>query len=195
MNLSTKVLATLVLTLVVALLSAGLLIGRTVDATYRSYVTDYRRGQLRHAAAQAAQLEAAGSSWAEIQAWLNSGLGISGLGGRGPRWQRDEAMADSMPALIIIDPVSGATLVDGGPPLPPAAIENATPIIIDGEIRGGLVSTMPLDMIGGAEQAVLDQINRAIGLSALISGGVALLLGALLIGSILRPLRRLEAGV
>ncbi len=199
MNLSTKVLATLVLTLVVALLTAGLLIGRTVDATYRSYVTDYRRGQMSQAAAQAAQLEAAGSSWAEIQAWLNSGLGIGSLGGRGsgrgPRWQRDEAMADSTLAFIIIDPVSGSPLVDGGPPLPPAAVENATPIVIDGEVRGGLVSTMPLDMIGGAEQAVLDQINRAISLSALISGGVALLLGALLVASILRPLRRLDAGV
>ncbi len=199
MNLSTKVLATLVLVLAVALLTASLLIGRTVDATYRSYVIDYRRGQMRQAAAQAAQLEAAGGSWAEIEAWLNSGLGAESVGGRGPgrgpRWQREEAIGTPVSTFVIIDPVSGAPLVGGGPPLPPAAVENATPIIVDGEVTGGLVSTMPLDAIGEAEQAVLDQINRAIGLSALISGGVALLLGALLVGSILRPLRRLDAGV
>ena len=139
MNLSTKVLATLVLALAVALLTASLLIGRTVDATYRSYVIDYRRGQMRQAAAQAAQLEAAGGSWAEIEAWLNSGLGAESVGGRGPvvvpAGSAMEAMAPQCQPLSLLIRVSGAPLVGGGPPLPPAAVENATPIIVDGEVR------------------------------------------------------------
>ncbi len=49
--------------------------------------------------------------------------------------------------------------------------------------------------MGAAEQAVIDQVYQAIFWSALVAGVVALGVGALLLRSILHPLRRLDAGV
>jgi two-component system OmpR family sensor kinase len=194
MNLSTKVLATLALSVAVALLTASLLIGRNVDATYRAYVTDFRRGQLRQAAAQAAQLRATGSSWAEIQSWLNSSE-LPGGRGRGPRWQRSTPSDDQTTRFVLVEPSSGTPLIAGESGLSAAALEAALPVVVDDAVAARVASALPLDAFGQAEQDVIDQVNRAIGLSALISGMVALLLGALLVASILRPLRRLDAGV
>lgn len=199
MNLLTKVLLTLALVLAVALLTSSILIGRSVDDTYRSYVTNYRRGQLEQAAAQAAGLYAAGAGWDEIETWLNSGLLPGSRGqqgqGRGPRWQREGVSGAVGLDLVLVDPVSGGRLVDDQAPVSPVAVAAAEPVVVDRETVALIATTAPLDSFGQAEQAVLDQINRAIGISALISGLVALVLGGLLVVSILRPLRRLEAGV
>ena len=211
MNLTAKVMLTLTLVIGVALLTASLLIGRSAGAAYRSYVAGSRHQRLEQAAALAGQLYAETGSWAEVQAQLNQAQRLPGHQGQGAgrgqgkrRGQEtDHETEQDHPGqggpaggdYLLVDSQSGAPLVGDGPPLDDEMLALATPIMVDGQEVARLAAVTPLDAMGSAEQAMLDQVQRAILWSALAAAGVALLLGALLVSSILRPLRRLEEGV
>jgi signal transduction histidine kinase len=204
-NLTAKVMLTLALVIGVALLTASLLIGRSAGAAYRNYVAGSRHQRLEQAAALAGQLYAETGSWAEVQAQLNQVEGMPGHQGqgRGQGKRRGQEMEQTHPGqggpaggdYLLVDSQSGEPLVDDGPPLDAEMLISAAPVVVNGEEVARLAAVAPLDAMGSAEQAMLEQVQRAILWSALVAAGVALLLGALLVSSILRPLRRLEEGV
>ncbi len=211
MNLTAKVMLTLALVIGVALLTASLLIGRSADAAYRSYVAGNRHQRLEQAAALAGQLYAETGSWADVQDQLNQTNGMPGHQGqgRGQGKRRGQEAEQNHPGqgqgqggqgpaggdYLLVDSQNGAPLAGDGPPLDAETLAQAVPVMVNGQEAARLAAVLPLDAMGAAEQAMLDQVQRAILWSALAAAGVALLLGALLVSSILRPLRRLEEGV
>lgn len=202
MNLTAKVMATLVLVIVVALITAVALIGRSTDNVYRSYVTGFRHQQLQQAAELASQNYAATGSWAAAQAEIDRLNGVTGSDelmsghgqGRGRQQGTQTAGGMRAPEFILVHPESGALLLGDGR-VDAQALAQAAPVFVDGIELALVASVIPVDTVDQAEQALLDQVQRAILWSAAAAGLVALLLGALLISSILRPLRELEAGV
>lgn len=207
MNLTAKVMLTLALVIGVALLTASLLIGRSAGQAYRSYVAGSRHQRLEQAAALAGQLYAETGSWTEVQTQLNQAKTFAGHqgAGRGKGRQRGQEAEESHSEpgqggpgesdYLLVDSQSGEPLAGDGPPLDTDLLAQAAPVLVNGEEVARLAAVMPLDAMGTAEQAMLEQVQRAILWSALVAAGVALLLGALLVSSILRPLRRLEEGV
>lgn len=202
MNLTAKVMVTLTLVIAVALITAVALIGRSTDNVYRSYVTGFRRQQLQQAADLASQRYAATDSWAAAQEELDRINGVMGndasIGGHGQGRGRQQGLqyAGGMSAteFMLVDSASGARLTGDGR-VEAQALAQAMPVIVDGIEIARVASVIPVDTMDQAEQALLDQVQRAILWSAVAAGLVALLLGALLISSILRPLRELEDGV
>ena len=67
MNLTTKVMATLALVIVVALITATALIERNTGNVYHAYVSDFRQQRLFQAAELASQSYAATASWEAVQ--------------------------------------------------------------------------------------------------------------------------------
>jgi len=205
MNLTAKVMLMLALVIGVALLTASLLIGRSAGAVYRSYVAGDRHQRLVRTAEVAGQLYAATGSWADVQTQVNLTNETPGRQGRGQGQRRGQAQEQEQGPdqgqghgggdYVLVDSQSGEPLGGDGPALEPGMLAQAAPVVVDGQEVARLAAVLPLDEISAAEQAMLAQVQRAILWSALAAAGVALLLGALLISSILRPLRRLEEGV
>ena len=193
MNLTIKVMLVFALVIGVALVTASLLIGSSAGNAYRGYMSGYLRQQMPLIASEASTLYAETGSWQEVQAWLNqiaSGSLDLGRRGQGPDWQNDSSQ------LLLVDPDSGLPLVETGLPQPDHdLVESGVPVLLGDTTVAKIVSINAQPGLGPAEQTLLDQVNRAILFSAVSAGILALVLGSLLIASILRPLRKLEAGV
>lgn len=200
MNLTSKVLLSLALVISVALLVIGLLVGRSADTAYRSYLSRMQQRQLDWAAQQVAAVYAETGSWQQAQAWLDESDASMVMPGRvGPGRQQGRGPlrpgSDSIQSYWLVDPETGTLRIDPARQMEPSALAAGSPVLVDGVEVARLVPAFPTSSIGSEEQALIDRINRAILLSALVAGAVALLVGGLLLASILRPLRRLEAGV
>lgn len=193
MNLTVKVLLAFALVIGVALATASLLIGRSANEAYRGYMTGYQRQLMPDVAEEAGELYRSTGSWTVVQDWLDQVASGELLRGRRGQGAQRMNMASE---LLLVDPRSGRPLAKSDLS-PPGAdlIQNGVPVVVDGETLAIIVSLSHQPGLGQAEQALLDEVNRAIGLSALAAGALALVLGGLLISSILRPLHRLEAGV
>ena len=203
MRLSTKVLFALAIVIAVALVTASLLIGRSANNAYRVYLRGYQQQRLMQLADLAGGVYASTGSWDEVQRWLNSesaslmapgGMGNAGGQGRGQRRQSQQ-QPGSIGPVIVVD-------ADSGQPLSSLVSSDAVggslvavPVTIAGETVAALATEPTMAQMGAAEETLLNQVNRAVLLSALAAGLVALLVGWGLVASILRPLRRLEAGV
>jgi signal transduction histidine kinase len=203
MRLSTKVLLALAIVIAVALVTASLLIGRSANNAYRVYLRGYQQQQLVQLAEQAGDLFTSAGSWDEVQGWLNSepaelvqsgGMGSTRGQGRGPRRQQ-QGQSGTIGTVLVVDADTGQPLAAS---VSADAVDGylvAAPIVVNGETVAALATEPTLVGMGSAEETLLSQVNRAVLLSALAAGLVALLVGWLLVASILRPLRRLEAGV
>ena len=96
---------------------------------------------------------------------------------------------------MVVDTESGRPLAAS---VSPDAVDGflvGAPITVDGKTIAALATEPTLIKMGDAEETLFNQVNRAVLLSALAAGLVALLVGWLLVASILRPLRKLEEGV
>jgi two-component system OmpR family sensor kinase/two-component system sensor histidine kinase BaeS len=76
-----------------------------------------------------------------------------------------------------------------------AILEKGAPVVVDGATVARLVSLRTPGQMGYAEEALMAQVQTAIMLSALIAGVLALAIGALLVASVLQPLRAVERTV
>jgi two-component system OmpR family sensor kinase/two-component system sensor histidine kinase BaeS len=198
MNLQTKVLLTFVVVIGIALLTASLITGDTVNRTYRGYLSSAFQQQMTWLADEAAARYAQTGSWDDVQRWLDStvagrrGTGMMGRGqGRG--MMGGGAMSD--PGWVIVDAQNGQALARGIDIEPVAPAEGAA-IAVDGEIAARLIASNHGSMMyGPAEQAVVNQVNRTIWIAALVAALAALVVGGLLTSNLLRPLRQLQAGV
>lgn len=76
----------------------------------------------------------------------------------------------------------------------PVALQNATPIEVNGQVVGQLVTQPGAFGVDPAESAFLRRINQLLVIGAVVGTGAAVLLGALLVRSLTRPLRELTDG-
>ena len=202
MRLSTKVLLALAIVIAVALVTASLLIGRGTSNAYRVYLRGYQQQQLLQLADEAGQSYAASGSWDEVQIWLTNAAddpAQPGAMGNGRGQTRGQQRRQQQPAMsgpvVVVDSETGRPLAAS---VSPDAIDGylvGAPITVDGKTIAALATEPTLVEMGDAEETLFNQVNRAVLLSALAAGLVALLVGWLLVASILRPLRRLEQGV
>ncbi|MCB9140347.1 MAG: HAMP domain-containing protein [Caldilineaceae bacterium] len=199
MKLSTKVLAALAAVIFVALATAGFLAGRTAGNAYRVYLRGYEEQQLNQLAAEAGAIYAETQSWPAVRSQLNASIQTgSANGGNGwlPGRGRQRMGQASIGPLFIVDARTGESLLgDGDAPTGTGPLATA-PITIDGRVIAALAmepTVMPI--MGQAEERLFNNIYRAIALSALFAGVIALLIGRLLVSSILRPLHQLSTGV
>lgn len=191
----------LALVIAVALVTASLLIGRSAGNAYRVYVRGYQQQRLVQLAEQAGARYTSTASWDEVQRWLDSDVSVlmpsGGMGnarGQG-RGQGRQQQANAVGPVLVVDADTGQPLAAS---VQADAVDGflvAAPITVGGERVAALASQPTLIETGTAEERLLSQVNRAVLVSALAAGAVALLVGWLLVASILRPLRRLETGV
>lgn len=203
MTLFTKVVLTVVLVVIVALALAGLLASQGAGQAASSYMSEVLRQQAAALAEQAAQVYADTGSWEATQEWIDSsstggpGMGHMGQNGApmGRGMMRGEQRRSGMQTWLLVDPDSGAPLASGGEPVSGDALTVGAPLVVDGATVALLIpEELPTGMEAAAD-SFRREVNSAIGWSALAAGLVALLAGGVLVGSILRPLHRVEQAV
>ncbi|RME58572.1 MAG: HAMP domain-containing protein [Caldilineae bacterium] len=201
MSLGTKIFLGMGLVILVAMSVAGLLIGQATSAAYRGYLSAMQQERLAQLAAEVGDVYAQTGSWEEAQAWLDRNAafflppGWSGGMGRGMGRGGRGAGPQQMTAFLLVDPDSGAPLAGSAPDMEDLAAAPGVPVTVDGTVVARLALPGVVSTLGPAEQELLDRTRWAIVLSAAAAGAAALIVGALLVRSILRPLRRLEEGV
>lgn len=198
MNLTLKIAFTLTVVVTVALATTAVLIERWAGDAYRGYVANVRQGQMEQLAVQAALLYEQTSDWSTVQSWLNrASIGMGNQNtpqGRGRMHGSTGGGLGRDAAYVLFDPANGASLA-GAPSAEPSAWVTSAPVILDGVEIARLALVGDSSSLGPNEQALLTQVRRSIALSALVSAAFALVLGAALLVNILRPLKKIEAGV
>lgn len=145
-------------------------------------------GQMRDALAS---YYAQHGSWTGVEDVFEPGMGPPGMMGRqgrgpmGPMMGSDIALADAS-GRIVYAPQGGT-----GRQVSPAELADGLPIVVNGQRVGTLLGGS--EPLTAQDQLFLDRVNRAILVSGLAAGALALVLGALLAGGITAPLRRLTA--
>lgn len=210
MNLLTKVLLTLILVIAVGMLTVSLLIGRSATSAYQGYLGEAISQHLVQMADESAQLYTQSSSWETIQSYLDQsassrgmGAGASGGAGMGQRGRGPNAAAQAATsrAIYVVDASTGQPLAAPNAETVSAAIlATGAPVRVNGVEIARIVDIRDSQSaiqaaIGPAEETFLNRMNRALVISSLIAGAVALLVGSLLAYSMLKPLRALEKGV
>lgn len=120
-----------------------------------------------------------------------SWAGVNTLIPGGPGQQH---MYDMMAGAAVLADPSGRIIAGPvgrvGTLLGPEALASAAPILVDGRLVGYFLPG-PGQMPTAPEADLIGRVNRAIWLSALATGGAALLVGSLLVVGLLRPVRDL----
>ncbi len=198
MNLTLKIALSLAVVVAVALATTAVLVERWAGDAYRGYIINARQGQMEQLAAQVALMYDQTRDWAAVQSWLNSVSSEIGSGnapqGRGRMHGSNGAGPWRDAAYMLVDPADGASLA-GGPSIEPGAMAASAPVVLDGVEIARLALVGDSTGLGPNEQALLSQVRNSIALSALVSALFALVLGAALMTNILRPLKKIEAGV
>jgi len=199
MSLLWKVLLTVTAAVAIALLTISLLASQGASRASVAYATTVLQQQAETLAAQVARQVSAGASWEEAQQWLNDttkpGAMMMGHGGQGAGMMRNREHMMGGRSWTLLDATSGVLLASNGTPVQPEAVAVAVPVLVNDESVALLAPTALPSGATAAEAAFMAQVNRAIGVAALAAGVVALVTGALLAASILRPLQRLETAV
>ncbi len=197
MNLQTKILLTLLLVLAIGLTTASFITNRTATNAYQGYLNTNYQQNLRAIADQASERYVESRSWQSVQDWLDTvapgGRGPGMIEGRGGMGMMRQMHGGSW---LLVAPNSGQPLIGNAAPVAAEELANGAPLTVAGQVVAVLVATNHMSMmIGPAEQQVIDQVNRATLIAAGVAALAALLIGGLLVSNLLRPLRRLEAGM
>jgi signal transduction histidine kinase len=104
------------------------------------------------------------------------------------------------PFVFTLADADGFVMLAAGPfrrgdRLLPAALADAAPIEVDGQVVGYALATGDPPELDPREQRYLARTNRALALAALGAAAFALLLGALIVRPLTRPLRELTAAI
>lgn len=202
MKLTAKVLLAQLIVLTIALATTAWLINQRVGTVYQGYFYETQAAQLAALAEQAASQYAGLGDWAQVQSWLdqfspmmagrNGMMGGMGAGMRSGMGMMDR---DAISSYLLVDPQSGVPLAHDGAAVEAAMLDAGAPVVVDGVTVAKLVALRPLGQMGRTEEILLAQVHSAILVSAAIAGAIALIIGALLVGGILRPLRAVESAV
>jgi two-component system OmpR family sensor kinase/two-component system sensor histidine kinase BaeS len=196
-------------TITIALALTAWLIEWRTGVAYLGYFDETQAAQLSALAEQAAQQFAATGDWQQVQSWLSEvsfpmmggqmGMGQMGAGqmgtGRNGMGMGNMMGRSAEPAFLLVDPQTGQTLAASGGAaivVDADAMRRGVPVVLDGTTVALIVSQRAPAHMGRAEETLLAQVRTAILLSAAIAGAVALVIGALLVASVLQPLRAVE---
>ena len=206
MNLITKILISMAIVILVALALASLLVDRNVTQATQGYLRAATQQRLVELAREAELLYRSTGSWEAVQEQLTQadqsphGVRSRGRRGEAPGPPPGAGAPGMGSTLLLVDPESGRPLagssvgVDAATAADPQALAKGVPIRDEaGQVVALLVATGP--GLGPSEEALLEQVQRAILVAAGVAGLIALLVGGLLTLSILGPLRRLQTGV
>jgi two-component system OmpR family sensor kinase/two-component system sensor histidine kinase BaeS len=127
-------------------------------------------------------------SWAGVATDLRSGQGR----GQGPRAGAnalggDHILTDAS-GVVLISPISAEV----GDRLSDDQLRSAIPLSAAGEVVGYLIPEGGIPVLpDNFEELLIERVNRASMLAALISGGIAIVLALILAAVILRPIREM----
>jgi len=185
LSLFWKLMAAFALVLVVGVGGVTFIARQTTTSEFRQYMFGGGDG-LDQLVAQLADYYAQNRSWDGVSALV----GGSGVGGRG-------MMRGGMGGRLIVADAQGNVVADSGgaagEQMSSGQLARGVPIVVKGQRAGTLFASggMTGGMMGTAEQAFLDRVNRAVLLTGLAAGVVALLLGFIIFRGITAPLSRL----
>jgi two-component system OmpR family sensor kinase/two-component system sensor histidine kinase BaeS len=169
------------------------LIARQTTTSEFQYYMFGGGGGLDQVAAQLADYYAQNASWDGVETFFDGSGMMDGRGMmRGYGSGRRITLADAL-GNVVADSTGAAS-----GQLPASQLAHGVPITVRGQRvgtllasgGGGLVGPMG-GMMGAAEQAFLDRVNRAVLLAGLAAGVLALLLGFVVFRGITAPLSRL----
>jgi len=162
---------------------ALLLAGRTTEVEFRRYAHGGEVGRWEEVTADLADYYAARGSWDGVEAVLPGGRGRGGGAGGGPPLR----LADAQDRIVAGQ--AGALV---GEMATAEELRNGLPIVVDGQQAGTLLLPGG-EWLTAEQEAFLGRVQLALA----VSGGgalvVALVLGAVLVRGITRPLRQLSA--
>lgn len=195
-GLGLKLIGAFLLVIIVGVAVTAVLANQATTSEFRLYMFRGGMGSAGQIRAALAEYYAQRGGWAGVETVLETGMGQMGMMGRYGRGPMGPMMsATMMGSDLALADASGRIVYSpqgrAGQQASSAELENGLPILVNGRRVGTLLgSALPLT---AQDQAFLDQVNRAILVSGLIAGGLALVLGAILAMSITAPLRRLRA--
>jgi two-component system OmpR family sensor kinase/two-component system sensor histidine kinase BaeS len=195
MKLTVKVLIAQLIAITIALTMTALLIEWRAGVAYRGYFNEMQAAQLTALAEQVAVQYAAVGDWQSVQNWLTQySPAMPGRHGMG-MGQGTMAARALGPAFLVVDPQSGEPLGQPAAAVSASMLATGAPVVIEGATKALLISEQTSGQMGRPEQNLLAQVQSAILVSALVSGVIALGIGALLVAGVLRPLRAVERAV
>jgi signal transduction histidine kinase len=178
-----KLMAAFAVVILIGVGGALLLAGRTTEVEFRRYAGGGDAGRWEEAVVELADYYAARGSWDGAEAVLSRERGRGRGTGGGP-------------PLRLVDAdgriVASQTGVDVGKAVAAEELEAGLPIVVDGE-RVGTLLLPGGEWLTLEQQAFLGRMRVALAVSGGAALVVALVLGALLVRSVTRPLRHLSA--
>lgn len=176
MSLQTRLLLSFGLVVLLALGGGYLLVDRSVDRAFQSFlVRDIHERDLTFARLIA-------SYYARTGSWEGIAEALSQNARHFPF-----VLADADGQVLH----SGETSFDAER-LSDERLESGVPLRVDGERVGTLVPIVPRPPTGPVQETFLSSVNRALWMTGLVSGAVAILLATLLIRQMTGPVRRLD---
>ena len=177
-----KLMAAFTVVILIGIGGALLLAGRTTEAEFRRYAHSGDMSRWEEVAAALADYYAAHESWDGAEAVLTRGRGQGRGAGGGPPLR----VADAQGRIV-----AGQSGVPASQTVPAEELEVGLPVLVDGD-RVGTLLLPGGEWLTAEEEAFVGRVRLVVA----VSGGgalvVALVLGALLVRGITRPLRQLS---
>jgi signal transduction histidine kinase len=175
-----KLMLAFAVVILVGIGGALLLAGRVTEVEFRRYAGESR---WQETAAEVADYYAAHESWDGVESVLFSGQGRGRDQGSGP----PARLADAEGRIV-----ASRSATDAGKVVSAEELGAGLPIVVDGKLVGTLLPPGSGELTE-EQETFLHRLVVALTLSGGVALAVALALGALLVRSITRPLRRLTA--
>jgi signal transduction histidine kinase len=195
-NLTARLTAAFLLVVLVALMTVALVMGSSVESSFRGYLGN----ESNHTASTevAASLEvyyASTGSWEGVDALLEEYSGQRGPGSNGQGQRRGGTAGGITYTLFDVDgTVIATTSTDRGSQDATESELSSARLLTDslGAPNGWLLVEAPSQIIlNAAQDQYLTEVRRTLWLTALLAGGLALALGIGISQVIVRPLRKL----
>jgi signal transduction histidine kinase len=192
-SLTFKLVLAFLLTSVAGMVLAAIFIRQSVTREFDSYVIAEQRASFIDDVG--AYYETSGS-WAGIDRWLRDQPTRRPADAPAPP-PGDPRRALLRLRFVLVDP-AGVVVVPFGRYTPGSTVDRAeiargTPVIVDGQAVGTVITPDLADFRNVAENRYLARTDAALGIAAAVMVGVALALGVLLARLITRPVRELTA--
>jgi two-component system sensor histidine kinase BaeS len=189
-SLGWKLTLAFTLVLLVALGSVYVLTRQAAEREVRAYMQHGGAADAALLADSLVDYYAEHNGWGGVEDYLSSQLSSQGMMGQGHGG--GPGGGGMMGGAFLLADADGTVLFNQGQPniqeLSSNRRESALELTMDGEVIGYLAVGGGL---GAEEQQVVDRLNQALILAAVAGGGAALILAAVFIAGLLRPVRQL----
>lgn len=192
-----KLMAAFAVVIIIGVAVTTLLANRATAGEFQHFMLHGSMVEANELVADLGDYYARTGSWAGVNSVLaarreqRSQGGMSGMMGGMMGMMSDRLIVANQDGTVVADTAGRPR---PGQRLTPEDLAQGTPIIVRGQRVGTLVVDSPMmRAFSPPEQEFLARVNRAILLSGLVAGGIALMIGSLLFLGITAPLRTLTA--